>query len=230
MYLLPALTSLLLAAAGISFSRLAATNQDVWMKFDTLVLPSSGYGSKADDVEVTAGLISISMYSLFLAVSVHCWISISSLSIVKFWSLSINIQTHTQLLTWPSVCLSVHPSTFLFLVLSFSFSQTVYIPICAHTSPLQFNLARLKVCSYSLPFFTLSLSISIKRDYGVLPHYIYLLDCHVSVYLMIYLIAYLVVYLIYFHKFTGGDSHPAASSRCSVCVRQFISSSLHGGL
>ena len=70
MYLLPALTSLLLASAGISFSRLAATNQDVWMKFDTLVLPSSGYGSKADDVEVTAGLISISMYSLFLFSSV----------------------------------------------------------------------------------------------------------------------------------------------------------------
>ena len=66
MYLLPALTSLLLAAAGISFSRLAATNRDVWLKFDTLVLPTSGYGSKADDVEVTVGLVSTALNSLSL--------------------------------------------------------------------------------------------------------------------------------------------------------------------
>ena len=75
-YCLPALTSLLLAAAGISLSGIADTNKNVIDKFDTLVLPNSGYGSKADDVQVTPSparylILLFSPYFLSLNLCVH---------------------------------------------------------------------------------------------------------------------------------------------------------------
>ena len=50
--LLPVLTMLLLAAAGISLRKLADAGKDVSEQFDTLSLPGFGKGSTIDDVQV----------------------------------------------------------------------------------------------------------------------------------------------------------------------------------
>ena len=51
-YLVPLLTILLLAAAGISLSKIAEAGKDINDQFTDLLLPSQGKGSTPDDVEV----------------------------------------------------------------------------------------------------------------------------------------------------------------------------------
>ena len=65
--LLPVLTMLLLAAAGISLRKIADAGKDVSEQFDTLSLPGFGKGSTIDDVQVRCG--AVPCYAICLPVS-----------------------------------------------------------------------------------------------------------------------------------------------------------------